>query len=126
MAVSYEIDRDRQRIHTRCTGEVTFDQVQEQFTVLSRDPSCPGQLEVLLDLSDMTSLPSSAQLGAATVELARVVPRVRFRHCAIVASREALFGMARMFEVFAEKYFVASRVCRTVEDGEQWLNAPGP
>jgi hypothetical protein len=27
-----------------------------------------------------------------------------------------------MFEVFAEKYFAATRVCRTVADGERWLD----
>jgi hypothetical protein len=126
MAVVYQIDQARRRIHTRCIGEVTLESVQEHFTVLSRDPACPEVLDVLLDLSDMTNLPSSEQLGAVTVELARVAPRVRFRHCAIVASRQALFGMARMFEVFAEKYFVATRVCRTVADGERWLAAPVP
>ena len=30
-----------------------------------------------------------------------------FGGCAIIASRDALFGMARMFEVFAENYFGA-------------------
>ena len=124
VAVVYQIDQDRQRIHTRCVGEVTVEAVQEHFTVLGRDPTCPEVLDVLLDLSEMTNLPSSDQLGAVTVELARVAPRVRFRHCAIVASQQALFGMARMFEVFAEKYFVATRVCRTLADGERWLDAP--
>jgi hypothetical protein len=48
----------------------------------------------------------------------------RFRYCAIIAPRQALFGMARMFEVFAENYFVATRVCRSMADGERWLDAP--
>ena len=36
MAVVYQIDQGRQRIHTRCVGEVTLEAVQEHFTVLSR------------------------------------------------------------------------------------------
>jgi len=124
MAVVYQIDQGRQRIHTRCVGEVTLEAVQEHFTVLSQDPACPDFLDVVLDLTEMTNLPSSEELGAVTVELARVAPRVRFRHCAIVASQPALFGMARMFEVFAETYFVATRVCRTLADGERWLDSP--
>jgi hypothetical protein len=50
-----------------------------------------------------------------------VRPRVQFDGCAIIASRDAVFGMARMFEVFAESYFRASRVFRTMDEGTRWL-----
>ena len=125
MPITYQIDA-HQRIRTRCTGEVTLEEVQRHFTNLSQDPACPDQLDVLLDLSQMTNVPSSEQIGAVPIELARVAPRVRFRYCAIIASREALFGMARMFGVFAEHYFLATRVYRTVAEGEGWLDHPIP
>ena len=48
---------------------------------------------MLLDLSQMTNVPSSEHIGAVPIELARVASRVRFRYCAIIASKEALFGM---------------------------------
>ena len=124
MPITYRIDHAQQRIRTRCTGETTLEEVQEHFTTLSQDPACPDELDVLLDLSAMTNVPSSEHIGAVPIELARVAHRVRFRHCAIIASKEALFGMARMFEVFAEQYFVATPVYRTVADGERWLNHP--
>jgi hypothetical protein len=126
MPITYQIDHAQQRIRTRCTGEVMLAEVQAHFTALSQDPSCPDRLDVLLDLSEMTNVPSSEQIGAVPIELARVAPRVRFRYCAIIASKEALFGMARMFEVFAEQYFVATRVYRTVAEGEWWLDHPIP
>lgn len=121
MAVTYEIDQARRRIHTRCIGAVTFDEVRQHFADLVRDPDCPERLNVLLDLSETTSLPTSGQLSAVTTEIARVSPRVQFGSCAIIASQDALFGMARMFEVFAEKYFGATRVFRTVDEGTRWL-----
>jgi hypothetical protein len=31
--------------------------------------------------------------------------------------------MACIFEVFAENYFVATRVWRSIADGESWLDA---
>jgi hypothetical protein len=43
---------------------------------------------------------------------------------AIIASQDALFGMARMFEVFAENYFGATRVFRSMDDGTRWLELP--
>jgi hypothetical protein len=121
MTVTYRIDQAKRRIHTRCVGAVTLDEVLQHFADLVRDPDCPARLDVLLDLSEITSLPTSSQLTAVTTEVARVRPHVQFDGCAIIASRDALFGMARMFEVFAENYFGATRVFRTVDEGTRWL-----
>jgi hypothetical protein len=121
MTVTYRIDQAKRRIHTRCVGAVTLDEVLQHFADLVRDPDCPARLDVLLDLSETTSLPTSYQLSAVTTEVARVRPRVQFDGCAIIATQDALFGMARMFEVFAENYFGATRVCRTMDEGTRWL-----
>jgi hypothetical protein len=121
MTVTYQIDQARRRIHTRCVGAVTLDEVLQHFADLVRDPDCPARLDVLLDLSEITSLPTSSQLTAVTTEVARVRPHVQFDGCAIIATQDALFGMARMFEVFAESYFGATRVFRTVGEGTRWL-----
>jgi hypothetical protein len=121
MAVTYRIDQAKHRIHTRCIGAVTFDEVRQHFADLAEDPGCPERLDVLLDLSETSSLPTSGQLSAVTTEVARVRPRVQFDGCAIIASQDALFGMARMFEVFAENYFGATRVFRTIDQGTRWL-----
>src|SRR5882724_672040 len=122
MAVTYRIDQAKHRIHTRCIGAVTLDEVRQHFTDLVRDPDCPGRLDVLLDLSETTSFPTSGQLSAVTTEVARVRPRVQFDGCAIIVSQDALFGMARMFEVFAENYFGATRVFRSMDEGTRWLD----
>ena len=107
MPVTYQIDRAKQLVRTRCTGATTLDEVLQHF-----------------DLSDMTSLPASEQLRAVASEIARIVPRVQFLNCAIIAPKDALFGMARMFEVFAEQHFAATLVFRTREEGAIWLESP--
>lgn len=77
--------------------------VLEHFTVLVGDPERPERLDVLLDLSETTSLPGRIELRAVTTEIARIRPFVSLGRLAIVASRDALFGMARMFQAFAER-----------------------
>jgi hypothetical protein len=124
MPVIYQIDRAKQLVRTRCTGATTLDEVLQHFAVLVQDPECPDRLNVLLDLSEMTSLPASGQLRVVASEIARIVPRVQFLNCAIIAPNDALFGMARMFEVFAEQHFAATRVFRTREEGVIWLESP--
>ena len=124
MPILYHIDAAKRLIHTRCVGPVTPEEVSQHFAVLIEDPACPDRLDVLLDLSEMTSLPARDQLRDVTLIIARIRARVRFGRCAIIAPQDALFGMSRMFEVFAEEYFLATQVFRAVHDGTLWLDSP--
>ena len=122
MPVTYTIDKPLKLIRTRCAGDVKLEEVLEHFQVLARDPDCPKRLDVLLDLRDMTSLPGIDELRDVARTIAGVRDMVAFGACAIVATRDPLFGMTRMFEVFAEDYFVASRVFRDVREAWTWLH----
>jgi hypothetical protein len=126
MPVSYQIDKERQLIHTKCTGTVTIEEVIEHFHTLEQDPECPPTLNVLLDLSEQTSIPKKENLQDAAGEIRRIRGTVQFGACAVVARQDALFGMARMFQVFTEKYFRQSHVFRNAKDAEDWLAAQYP
>ena len=121
MPVTYQLDPASGVIETRCMGAVTFDEVMEHFRSLEDDPSLPRRLDVLLDLDKATSAPATGQLRDVAAALARLRDKVEFRACAIVASSDLLFGMSRMFEVFAEGLFKRTRVVRAREDAERWL-----
>jgi hypothetical protein len=121
MPVVYQIDGDKKIIRTRCIEPLTVEEVLEHFRTLERDPSCPERLDVLLDVSEATSVPLSENLRQVTREISRVRSRVQFGTCAIVASKDALFGMMRMFEVFTENYFIETRVFRVLAEAEAWL-----
>jgi hypothetical protein len=121
MPVTYRFDFDAGYVRTRCFGPVTFVEVVDHFRELVDDPQCPACLDVLLDLCDMTSLPESVQLRSVASEMAQVQERVEWGAVAIVSSRDALFGMTRMFGVFAERIFSATNVVRDLESAEAWL-----
>jgi hypothetical protein len=121
MPVTYSIDKAQGIIRTKCAGFVTLKQVVDHFRMLEQDPDCSSCLDVLLDLSETSSLPESVQLKAVSDEIGRIRTRVQFGACAIVATRDALFGMARVFEVFAAERFRATQVFRVYEDAEAWL-----
>ncbi len=123
MPITYRIDRSRQLILTRCVGAVVLDEVRRHFVALGQDPECPERLDVLLDLSEMTTVPVSEQLRTVTNDIAHLRPDIQFGTCAIVAATPALFGMARMFEVLAAPYFSAMAVFRTEAEGVIWLEA---
>jgi hypothetical protein len=123
MPVTYSIDATTKVIRTTCSAPLTFIDVLEHFRTLRRDPACAGYLDVLLDVSDADAIPATAQLGAVATELAAVRAKVHFGACAIVATRDAMFGMMRMFEVLASGYFDAIHVFRGSIEAESWLAA---
>jgi hypothetical protein len=121
MPVIYQIDKANALIRTTCVGDVTLEEVIEHFRVLARDPDCPDHPDVLLDLSEQTSVPQSDQLRRITMAIRHVRSRMQFGTCAIVACTDALYGMLRMFQVFTEELFDAAQVFRTISDAEAWL-----
>jgi hypothetical protein len=126
MPVRYDIDKASRLIRTKCSGPVTIEEVLEHFRVLEQDPECPDRVDVLLDLSEQTSIPKRQNLEDITGAIIGIQSRVQFGTCAIVAHTDALFGMLRMFQVFTEQYFTRSYVFRTKNDAEAWLAAQRP
>ena len=71
--------------------------------------------------SQCTSLPDFSQLRSVVAHVDASGGRNRFDRCAIVASRELLYGLLRVFEVMADRRFAAVRVFRTETDAAEWL-----
>jgi len=123
MPVTYCIDAPGKIIRTTCSGPVDLAEVLEHFRVLQEDPACTGQMDVLLNVSQTRLLPQATQLSAVSAAVGMIREKVQFEFCAIVASGDAMFGMMRMFEVFADKYFRAVCVFRETATAEAWLAA---
>ncbi len=119
--VSYQIDRELALIRTRCRGDVSFAEVVDHFRELQSDPSLPARLDVLLDLTEMQSIPESDQLQSVAREVAHLKGKLEWGACAIVARSDLLFGMSRIFHAFAEAHFARSNVFRDLEAAERWL-----
>ena len=125
MPVSYRFNAELGCVETRCAGAVTFAEVRAHFRELEADVSLPPRLDVLLDLSEMQSLPETQQLEVLVGDIRRVAARVAWGACAIVGVDDALYGMSRMFEVFAEPQFERTRVFRDASMARSWLAQGG-
>jgi len=121
MGIDYQIDAGRSLIHTRCVGEVTPAEVTAHFRTLAADPGVGGALDVLLDFRDLTTFPSSDQVQSIAYEIRNLLPKITWRHCAVVAPRDVTFGIGRMFEMLSEQYFRATMVFRQLAEAERWL-----
>ena len=87
----------------------------------SSPPTPPDHLNVFLDLSEVDSLPGTGQISTVVNEVKKLPGRVRFGACVILATRDALFGMMRVFEVMGEEYFRVMRTFRVANEAEAWL-----
>ena len=126
MPVTYQIDREFALIRTRCTGGVTFAEVVNHFRELEHDATLPGRLDVLLDLTEMQSVPESDQLTSVAREVEILRLKVEWGSCVIVAGSDLLFGMSRVFHALAEPHFSNSNVVRSLEEAERWLASLRP
>jgi hypothetical protein len=125
MPVTYVIDQTRKLIRTECRGPLTVDEVLNHFDQLKDDPDCVGQLDVFLDVSEITSLPKSFELRMVSSKMVVVRNKVQFGKCAVLATGNAMYGMMRMFAFFAETEFQAIQVFRNVAEAEGWLGSDG-
>ena len=125
MPVIYQIDGGDRLIRTRCIGDVTFAEVVDHFRALQGDPDFAGAIDVLLDLSELSSIPTSNQIRSISVEIEGIRSKAQFGACAVVATREVVYGMSRMFEAVAAEGFRRMHVFRRVEEAEDWLRT-GP
>lgn len=123
MPVTYSINGEALLIRTKCSGNLTLQEVIDHFRTLRDDPACPSYLNVLLDCAEIVNLPNSRQLEAVGYEIRNLREKVRFGFCAVIAPRDALFGMLQVFAVVAQDYFREIRVFRSLEEGEYWLHA---
>ena len=123
MPIPYQIDHKESLIRTKCVGKVSLEEVLGHFDELEKDPDCPRSLDVLLDFSELETVPNPVQLMAVADRMHRIKDRVKFGACAIVAKSDVIYGIARMYTVYAEPQFRIARVFREFLQAEFWLQS---
>ena len=121
MPISYQIDAEKNLIRTKAVGQLTLQEVVNHFRTLEKDAQRPERPDVFLDLSEVDSAPDTRQLSIVVGEMKRIGAKLRFGACAILASRDALFGMMRMFEALTEEFFRETRTFRDEAEALVWL-----
>jgi len=120
MPITYAIDVLRALIVTRCIGHVTLAEVQEHFQELVCVWPPVDRLNVLLDLTDQTSLPTLSELEEVAAELDEQIGPRQFGRCAVVTELELHVSM-QMFEVLVGRLFDAIEIFRTPAAALAWL-----
>ena len=106
------------------SGEVTYAETQRAIDdVLGHSQARDGAM-LLVDARAVTGAPSTAELRAMARDLKPLTDR-GFGPMAIVTEKAFLYGLARMFAVFAEVFGIRVHACRTMAEAEEWLTSSG-
>ena len=121
MPVSYSLNSEL--LQLTAAGQYEPMDIPRQLVAALDDPACPSSVALLLDVreSGVLSDRTSAQIRDVSVFLEPYAERIG-RRCAVVASRDVHFELARMGAVFCEDVGVEANVFRTMEEAVEWLN----
>lgn len=104
------------------TGDVTYVECQRALDDILAHPagsSADGR-KILIDGRGVLSAPSTEELRAFARDLKILIGR-GYGPMAIVTDRTFVYGVARMFAVFAEAFGFHVRAFRSVDDASDWL-----
>jgi hypothetical protein len=113
---------DKSTLFVRASGNVTYAEVQRAFDDLATNPRHNGDVSVLTDARQVTDVPCTADLRVIAEDLRRLFGRSPGT-IAIVTESPFVYGVARMFGVFAERVSVNVRAFRCMEEARTWLLA---
>ena len=107
------------------TGEVTNDELFRSLDMVKED-ILNGQIieQALYDFTDTTTISATAKdimrYSKQCLRMAQLNPNVRM---AVIAPKDIVFGLARMWECYVDGVGYTTKVFRTREDAQSWLNS---
>ncbi len=124
MPVTTEIDVERGIIIHTVVGELSADEAMEAYDQLLAHPNFQASLDVIWDISDGTIKGMTAQQMQRMTRYAEAAVGRRgqgFRQ-AVVTPRDIDFGVARMYQAYAERLPLgSSRVFRSLPEAHAWI-----
>jgi len=109
----------------RATGKLTASDISSNQAALEQQKDALLNLQTcLLDFTEVSAMSLTAdeiqQLAERDKQLARLLPPITI---AVAAPTDVVFGLTRMWEVFAEGTRWQTRVFRSRTEAEAWLQS---
>jgi hypothetical protein len=119
MPLTFEVDTQRRIIRSRGTGALTTADLLQYFADTRADPDYDDSMHRVMDLRDVTKLPSSDDIRWLAA-FARTKAPVETARMAIIASSDLAFGVSMMFKAFVG-YGEQLIVVRDEAEAMAWL-----
>ena len=121
MPITLGVDREHRLVTTTVWGQVTYEEIQSHLSE-EEHLRATGYPELVDAIGASTTLTADEvrALVNRTHDMLRQGP---FGPTAIASDNDVLYGMARMYEILAERDGISIGVFRNVPDAERWLRA---
>ncbi len=125
MPITYRIDLELGAVFTTITGVLTDEEMIRHKEQLVKDPDFRPDLKQLSDVRGIESLDVTPEgVRHFAVMDKEHASRLGEHRLAIVASEDAVFGTARMYQMFTEQNVEHVQVFRDMETAREWLGLP--
>lgn len=104
----------------RATGNVTYAECERALDDILAHRVEDGPRTILIDARGVTGAPSSSELHSLARDM-KIFIRRGYGPIAIVTDGAFVYGVARMFAVFAEAFGMSVSAFRSVDDAGAWL-----
>ena len=121
MPITLGVDREHRLVTTTAWGQVTYEEIQSHLSE-EEHLRATGYPELIDAIGASTTLTADEvrTLVNRTHDMLRQGP---FGPTAIASDNDVLYGMARMYEILAERDGISIGVFRNVPDAERWLRS---
>lgn len=121
MPLTFQVDLAQGIIHSRGSGVLTTADLLAYYAETRADPDYEPGMHRLMDLREVTQLPSSDDIRALAT-FARTKAPVEKARMAIIASSDLTFGVSMMFKGFVG-FGERLVVVRDETEAMAWLNS---
>jgi hypothetical protein len=119
MPLTFQVDTDEGILRSRGSGVLTVADLLGYFADTRADPNYEASMHRVMDLRDVTQLPSSDDIRSLAA-FARTKAPVETARMAIIASSDLAFGVSMMFKAFVG-YGERLLVVRDEHEAVEWL-----
>jgi hypothetical protein len=116
------MELEAQTLTVRAYGDVTLDECRQYQKQLLADPRMRSGIHLLADLTGVTGAPSAAELRTVAREFQPLIEKGLGR-IALLSDSTFMYGVARMFCVFAESVGMTVAVFRDRAEAQEWLDS---
>jgi hypothetical protein len=126
MPVTCEIDSEAGLVRTTFRGQVDIEEVVRALEdVLHRPDFRPG-LNGIVDLREGDIDTQARDVKRLATMMERYRAQIGKSRTAIVVARDVTYGMARMYQAYAESTSIETMVFRSLDDAHRWLAESAP
>lgn len=125
MSVEYKYDEESNFLYSRFYGVLTDEDLKQQAQAVVDDPRIRPGVKEIVDLRGVDSVEASTDSIGAVINIDKEnIEKLAGQRTAIVAPRELLYGLSKIYEVLYELSQGPAnvKVFRDIGEARKWLD----